>query len=700
MAVKDIQMDHSEDVYKTVEIFVKVTLLANVVYLILSPFVEVQSNFDLFAPPAIVVRFSYTVFLYVLLHRKTDPKLVSLLYSNFFQLVLARLALVETPDFFMIWYDCACLVHNFLEMRPFKHNLTHCLLLNFKHTIAWYYFCYYYNGKSIDNLASLLIQILSNILIIQTLASLCTHREVVSWRTVLSEMIAIKVQITQAVEAIPDGIIVVGSDFSIKLANCAAMKLVTFEDNFEFEYSKRSYESTKCSRLDQDISHFLESDSKEVTFGITKSKDLLIEWKGSVLSWENEKAAVLIVRDVTVLLQLEQAKHEAKLKNIMLRSVSHELKTPTNSLIHLISKAASNKNLPDTIVSDFDLASICCSQLLSVIDDMLDYSKHLQGTLTLFKFRFDVQETLAKCVNLFKYHSIQYEVDLKLLISPEAKRFIFNDAQRFSQIVMSILNSIFKKARKGSLQVMLSPLSSYQLGLSFICRNCGDIKDYLSNLVIPHDSEADSDYSMLGELSLGFQIASSLAEMLGEMPIEVNGDAEKAEVKIALTMNELEMTKSQSAFNELDFDEEKTLINCKKSFVRGSQELLNKQILVVDDNAFNRLVVSGMLEQMGLSCDEAEDGLQALEMIKNRSFDMYRVVILDYEMPVMDGPTTALKLKELLMQGVISTLPALVGHTAYTSYEDKQRCFEAGMLECLSKPVPFQEFSRCINKYI
>jgi hypothetical protein len=185
----------------------------------------------------------------------------------------------------MIWYDAACLVHNFLEIRPFKHNLKHCLLLNLKHSILWYSLSSYFGSHTISSMPFHIVSVVANMAIIQVTSSFLANQEVVTWRTKLAEMMLIKEQIENAVEALPDGLVVVDADLTIRLDNSITKRLVPAESNFEFGYTKRSYGPGE-STLDLDIRHFLRSEYQEVTFGVTKINDCMCEWKGNAVVWE------------------------------------------------------------------------------------------------------------------------------------------------------------------------------------------------------------------------------------------------------------------------------------------------------------------------------------------------------------------------------------------------------------------------------
>jgi hypothetical protein len=314
----------------------------------------------------------------------------------------------------------------------------------------------------------------------------------------------------------------------------------------------------------------------------------------------------------------------------MLRSVSHELKTPPNSLIYLLSKARCCKQLSQELQKDLDVAANCSFHLNFVIDDLLDYSSHIQGTLTLNKSRFDVHEALVKCVKLFKIHSAYYGINLGLHICTGVKHFIFNDSKRLCKVVMSLLNCIFKSVRGGRVLVALKQISSNKLGLSFTCHDEGHFKTKLLTL-LAFSQEAD-DGNSLSDTSLGFRICNSLALLLGESPLEVSQHEGELKVQLAITMTEFNLMSSESGFNELDLDEDFVMSSVKSNRFINSREAV-APFLVVDDNSFNRLVITGMLGQMGFACDEAQDGAQAVEMIKVRDNQQYKVVILDYEMP-------------------------------------------------------------------
>jgi CheY-like chemotaxis protein len=159
-----------------------------------------------------------------------------------------------------------------------------------------------------------------------------------------------------------------------------------------------------------------------------------------------------------------------------------------------------------------------------------------------------------------------------------------------------------------------------------------------------------------------------------------------------------------------DFEDWNESISLERSIIQSMPTLQatpsisdrKAQVLIVDDNDFNRAVVSEFLEEAGLSYHEACTGLEAVEKVLqfNKGEEGYKVVLMDCEMPVMNGWEATKSIMQMWEEAKIELLPAVIGYTAYSGSAEARRCQEAGMICYLNKPVPRKELVETIKRYL
>lgn len=145
-----------------------------------------------------------------------------------------------------------------------------------------------------------------------------------------------------------------------------------------------------------------------------------------------------------------------------------------------------------------------------------------------------------------------------------------------------------------------------------------------------------------------------------------------------------------------------SLINIPSISVKISDKGKHTKILIVDDNEFNRKILCHFLDVAALKYDEACNGVEAVDMIrkKNRISNGYKVIIMDCQMPKMDGWTATSTIHSLFNNQEIEYLPSIVGYTAYTGTEEIEKCIKSGMVDCLHKPTSRDKLLSVIKFYL
>lgn len=524
-------------------------------------------------------------------------------------------------------------------------------------------------------------------------------------------------QLNAIIKAVPSGLIVIKSGGEIALHNTAAERLLECIGPDDLATQLRSLRYVENSQVDElnkepelfkDILRYIDSDSLlESNFGLTGLKGRSLSWIGNKTTWKGNKACVIVIQDVTAMLQLEQARMESTFKNLMLRYVSHELRTPTNAIQHSVSSVAESPHIPSWAKYKLKVAEISSQQLLMLIDDLLDYSQLIVGQFSLVYSSFNFKEVITTCSDMISLQANLKKIQLVVNIDPLLPEFAYSDAKRLSQVLLNLLTNAIKNTRTGG-RVELSAALNEEGYLEVSVSDNG--------IGIPADS-IPSVFNMFARLPssaltnaqggrLSLHISNMIVSLLGSHKgIKVNSIVGQGS-RFSFTANifkgehRLHVTYSNSQ-GDLNMKTESENVETIIVPMFSSHSKSPPSILVVDDAPFNRLVVRDFLKSEGLNCIEAESGQDCIDIVLQRTSTgcPIKLIIMDFEMPGMDGPTTTRNLIKLLADRGIDP-PKVVAHTAYTSHDDQQLCIEAGMVDFIPKPSSKANFISTILPYL
>ena len=376
-------------------------------------------------------------------------------------------------------------------------------------------------------------------------------------------------------------------------------------------------------------------------------------------------------KPVQLRLELEARRKEAeaasKERGMLLSRISHELKTPLNGITGML-QAIKFENKDNVRIRKADIALHSADRLLSLINDVLDYTSIINGEFSLNYSDFCVRSLAEDIVDEFKSKCSDKGVRLYAVLSFDDNTYVNGDAARISQVITNLLSNAVKFTAKGyiSIQVTLKQQGDIPILLASVeDTGVGMSDDILSRIFRPFQNDTDSASEELNGNGLGLSIVNQLVEKMGgELEVRSNvGKGTCFDVAIPIEMATLEETANED--------------------VEVSSELLTVpiNILVVDDNDINRLVLASMLERFNYVPDEADNGEVAVEMARAKRYDL---IFMDCAMPVLDGMSAT---KIIMQEGLLSKYGRVVAVTANTTAEDKISCSEAGMADFLSKPV-------------
>jgi PAS domain S-box-containing protein len=363
-------------------------------------------------------------------------------------------------------------------------------------------------------------------------------------------------------------------------------------------------------------------------------------------------------RKLEAALSAAQAAFETRTR--FLANMSHEIRTPINAVLGF-SHLCLNLELPARARDYIDKIHSAASSLLGIVNDILDISKIEAGKLEIESISFSMDELLNQMASLFGLKAREKGVELVIGALSCLPDRLLGDPLRLSQVLTNLLSNALKFTEQGEISLTLEPVSiaSDAVTLRFEVRDSGlgMTQEQMDKLFTAFSQADTSTTRKYGGTGLGLSISKQLVESMGgELGVESKAG-------------------EGSCFNfTLRFDvvsEEATDTPARPLFV-------GKRILLVDDNDFNRQVGQELIKITGASVDTADDGQQALEAVSARPYDL---VLMDIQMPVMDGYTAARLIRDRYPE-----LP-IIALTAHAMVEERARVMAVGMNDIISKPI-------------
>lgn len=523
-------------------------------------------------------------------------------------------------------------------------------------------------------------------------------------------------------QAIPDGLLVVTETKEVKTWNEELSRLLHSESRegeiqaamqeLMYEPGTKKYASSNLD-LWADIFHFIASDEEPQTFGLTLVNGRYLEWKASRGRWDQAKACILTVRDFSDWVKLqEKLQKESASKTALLRSVSHELRTPTNAIINLVREVREMEVLTPRGTEDLQLVHICTHFLLSMINDLLDFSKLIAGQFTLVKTHFNLSQELRHSILLFEPQCRVKMLDFSLNIDPLLPVQAFSDPNRMRQVLLNLLSNSVKFTKSGFIQVLALAASPYRMKISVTDSGIGIAKHKQGNLFKLFGQIAGNELLNPQGCGLGLSIANALALELGGEEIELDSDEGKGATFSFYVFLTSELRKDEEAcfpsegpMYEIPVEVSHCLLMPNLLTTEHSFDRVKRLpfILVVDDAEFNRLVMRKLLGGLGLDCAEACNGLQAISVIKGvyqERGHCFRVLLMDLEMPEMGGIVATREILGMVARSEIPVKPNIIACSAYSSNEDKALCSQAGMSAYLEKPVSKERLEEVLTEFL
>lgn len=381
---------------------------------------------------------------------------------------------------------------------------------------------------------------------------------------------------------------------------------------------------------------------------------------------------------------LSRAEQATRAKSAFLFNISHDIRTPLNAIMGFVQIARNSADDKTRVTDCLGKVESAGNHLTRLLNDVLEMAKIESGKLELDPVPCDIREVVRETEILLGAEVATKGLDFEVTIENVVNPFVFCDVLRFRQIEMNLLSNALKYTKQGgkvNYRFVQAGVDDEGYACFDLCvkdTGVGMTEDFQKRIFGTFEREKSATESGVEGTGLGLAITKQLVEMHGGS-IEVHsrlGEGSEFIAHIKLKIAEKDNIHSEVLREEAEVSFE------------------GKRILLVEDNALNREIAQVILEEQGFAVECAEDGAKAVDMLMHSARGHYDLILMDIQMPHMDGYTATREIRSL-DNAELANIP-IVAMTANAFDEDRKAALAAGMNAHIAKPLDIRELFRIL----
>ena len=388
--------------------------------------------------------------------------------------------------------------------------------------------------------------------------------------------------------------------------------------------------------------------------------------------------------------KLAQAEEVSQSKTTFLSRMSHEIRTPMNGIIGMLTLAEGKLAEDAPAMQYLTRADELSDHLLALINDILDMSRIEAGKVELEKKPFSLRKLGDKLYDMFARNleakGIRYEVNFEEMTVDG----VIGDELRISQVIINFLSNAVKFTSEGEIVVTFRQMMKQDRSVDLMIRvhdtGIGMSPEFINHIFRPFEQESMETSKKYGGTGLGMAITDQLVQLMGgEIVVESLKD-KGSDFTVFLKL---------PIADRKDI-EEKTVTENREQTTDNT--FRGRRILLAEDNEINAMIAVEILNEMGAEVDVAENGQKAVDSFATHPVQYYDFILMDVQMPVMDGRTAARTIRE--MDRVDADRIPIFALSADAFVEDERLSLKSGMNGHFAKPVDFRALQREVGAFL